>query len=151
MTFQSTFDLTCPDSATSMTPGERVMCNITIDVIDQDVESEVEVVTTLNISYVGMVVRSLAVVEVGSNIESNLGSLLSQTPIFTSHVNENSTQKDRVKLSLGRLHNNGESRYIILWESSTSLKKKRGRIASFLRDCALHHPSQVCERLLKAN
>ncbi|XP_789232.3 uncharacterized protein LOC584274 [Strongylocentrotus purpuratus] len=104
--YTSTFDLTCPDSATTMTPGERAMCNITIDVIDQDVESEVEVVTTLNISYVGMVVRSLAVVEVGSNIVSDLGNLLSQTPIFTSHVNENSTQKDRVKLSLGRLHNN---------------------------------------------
>nr|XP_054750773.1 uncharacterized protein LOC129256639 [Lytechinus pictus] len=104
--YTSTFDLSCPDSATTMTPGEKALCNITIDVTDQDVQSEVEVVTTLNISYVGLVVRSLGVTEAGSNLESNMGLLPSLVPTYTSHVNENSTQRDRVKLSLGLVHNN---------------------------------------------
>ncbi|XP_071510779.1 uncharacterized protein [Diadema antillarum] len=103
--YTSTFQLGCPDSIATMSPGEKETCNITINLTDQDVQTSVEIITTLNISYVGLVVRSVVVSQVGSNIVSSLGDIVGRTATFTSYVNPSSSQKDRAKMSLGTLSN----------------------------------------------
>ena len=108
MFLQSAFQMDCPASISTMSPGQQETCNIIVNITDVDVKTVVEVVTTLNSTYVGLVARSAVVTSVGTNIVSSSGTLVGLEATLTGLVNPDSTQRDRARLSLGTLSNEGE-------------------------------------------